>query len=138
MERGKGRVEHTMRRVTSVGPPVQSANIVLPHRHTTRQYILTIEIARTSGYKDSLYGIRSCINLCARRSRKQLVQFHHAGLRVSCDCKKCVQAARCKDASRFVTPPLQHIQESFMTACNWQVKMIITKTRYWQIFFRKD
>ncbi|KAF8579967.1 hypothetical protein K439DRAFT_1358324 [Ramaria rubella] len=36
----------------------KAQTFVLPHRHPTRQYMLAIEAARTSGYKDSLYYFR--------------------------------------------------------------------------------
>ena len=40
------------------GRQFKAQTFVLPHRHPTRQYMLPIGAARTSGYKDSLYYFR--------------------------------------------------------------------------------
>lgn len=44
--------------VRNLGRQFKAQTFVLPQRHPTRQYMLAIEAARTSGYKDSLYYFR--------------------------------------------------------------------------------
>lgn len=44
--------------MSGVGRKFKAATFILPNRHPTRHYMLAIDAARTSGFRDSLYYFR--------------------------------------------------------------------------------